>query len=113
VQNAKTGNFETLTGDYLFSLQMPVTEINFRHNRQMYPTMSNAVDATGTGFIVTLSMRGVLVKKVAIGDLKDHWDLYTGKKCKCRMDTNLYNNWRAIHGERPGITVWLGLEYFC
>ena len=107
VLNSKTGQPETLRGDYFFST-MPVQELI----AGIAANVPEDVKVVATGLIYRdFVYTGVLVKRIAIGSLKDNWIYIQEKNVKVAR-IQIYNNWGPYMVKDPD-TVWLGLEYFC
>jgi protoporphyrinogen oxidase len=107
VLNSESGQHEPLKGDYFFST-MPVQELI----AGIAENVPEDVKVVAAGLIYRdFVYTGVLVKKIAIGSLKDNWIYIQEKNVKVAR-IQIYNNWGPYMVKDPG-TVWLGLEYFC
>jgi len=107
VQDTKTGFSETFAGDYFFST-MPVKELI----SAISATVPEDVKTVAEGLVYRdFIYTGILVKKVAISNLKDNWIYIQEKKVNVAR-IQIYNNW-GPYMVRDRDTVWLGLEYFC
>ena len=107
VLNTQTGQLETFKGDHFFST-MPVQELvagitgNIPDNVRLVAKGLEYRD-----FVYA----AILVKKMAVGNLKDNWIYIQEKNVKVAR-IQLYNNWGSNMVKDPN-TSWLGLEYFC
>ena len=111
----KTGNRETLAGDYFFST-MPVRELIGGIDPAPPPNVREVADGLVYRDFITV---GLLVSRLKLKDdkengqklIRDNW-IYVQEPDVRLGRLQIFNNWSPYMVADPN-TVWLGLEYFC